>query len=136
MANEQNLKPFQAGDNRAAAAGRKGGIASGVAKREKKQMREVAAALLELPIRKGKAKEDAKSLAEFQGQNVTVQQAILLAMAKKALKGDKAAAEFIRDTAGQKPVDDINLMAQVAPVQIIDDIPDTPEDPQEYERTD
>jgi len=33
--NEQNLKPFKAGEDRAKEAGRKGGVASGESKREK-----------------------------------------------------------------------------------------------------
>ena len=33
--NDQNLKPFKAGESRAVEAGRKGGVASGVARRER-----------------------------------------------------------------------------------------------------
>jgi hypothetical protein len=85
--------------------GRKGGIASGEAKRKKKAMRERLEILLELPMNKGRAKdiEDIRSFAALKGKNITVQDAMMIAQIQKALKGDTTAAAFIRDTAGQKP---------------------------------
>lgn len=83
---------------------RKAGIASGKAKRKRKEMRELAEALLEVGIRDGRV-QNVKSLDDVDNKNVSVAAAILLAQIKKAIQnGDTRAAEFIRDTAGQNPL--------------------------------
>ena len=83
---------------------KKGGIASGKARREKKAMKDTLTALLSMPLKSGKAAdvESIKNLAALKGKNITVQEAIMLAQIQKALKGDTKAAEYIRDTSGQK----------------------------------
>lgn len=88
-------------------AGRKGGIASGEAKRRKKAMRERLEVLLELPLKSGKGADldSIKNYAALKGKNITVQDALMLAQIQKALKGDTAAAIFVRDTVGEKPGD-------------------------------
>ena len=93
------------------AIARKGGIASGKARREKKAMRETLEALLSMPMKSGKSADiDAvKNFAELKGKNITVQDAMVIAMLQKAMKGNVTAAEWIRDTAGQKPVDNMNM---------------------------
>ncbi len=85
--------------------GRKGGIASGEAKRKKKAMRERLEILLELPMRSGKGAdlETIKNFAALKGKNITVQDAMMIAQIQKALKGDTTAAAFVRDTAGENP---------------------------------
>lgn len=90
---------------------RSGGIASGKARREKKAMRETLEALLSMPMKGGKAAdiEAIKNFAELKGKNITVQDAMVIAMLQKAMKGNVTAAEWIRDTAGQKPVDNMNM---------------------------
>lgn len=90
---------------------RKGGVASVKARREKKAMRETLEALLSMPMKSGKAADvDAvKNFAELKGKNITVQEALTIAMLQKAMKGSVSAAEWIRDTAGQKPVDNMNM---------------------------
>lgn len=90
--------------------GSKGGIASGKARRERKMMREDAQMFLEMPLNAGQL-EDVEYLAEVKGKNITVQQAILLAMIKKAMKGDVRASEYVRDTAGQQ-IANININAE------------------------
>lgn len=91
--------------------GRKGGVASGKARREKKLMRETLDSLLSMPLKNGKSAnvEDIKSLAALKGKNISVQEAILIAQVQKAMKGDTRAAEYVRDTIGQKPVDSIDM---------------------------
>ena len=87
--------------------GRKGGIASGEAKRRKKAMRERLEVLLELPLRDGRSADldSIKNFAALKGKNITVQDALMLAQIQKALKGDTTAAAFVRDTVGEKPGD-------------------------------
>lgn len=90
---------------------RAGGIASGKARREKKAMKETLEALLSLPMKSGKSVdvEAVKNFAALRGKNITVQEAMAIAMLQKAMKGNVKAAEWIRDTAGQKPVDNMNM---------------------------
>lgn len=117
MANEQNLKPFTSGQSREEAAknGKKGGTASGVARREKKAMKETLEMLLSLQMKAGKAVniETVKSIAALKGKNVTVQEAILLAQIKKAVKGDTRAVEYVRDTSGNKVKEEFALSGSV-----------------------
>lgn len=107
MANE-NLKPVRT-KGEARDKGRNGGIASGKARRQKKAFRETLEALLYMPMKDGKeiAVDDIQSFASIKGQNISVQEAILIAQIQKAMKGDTRAAEYVRDTIGQKPVDKI-----------------------------
>ena len=113
MANENNLEHFTSEQSREEAVknGKKGGIASGKARREKKAMRETLEALLSMPMKGGKAAdiEAIKNFAELKGKNITVQDAMVIAMLQKAMKGNVTAAEWIRDTAGQKPVENMNM---------------------------
>ena len=83
---------------------RQGGIASGKARREKKAMKETLEALLSMPLKAGKAAdiESIKNIASLNGKNITVQEAIMLAQIQKAMKGDTKAAEFVRDSSGNK----------------------------------
>lgn len=91
--------------------GRKGGIASGEAKRKKKAMRETLDVLLSMRMKNGKFAdiESITSFAALKGKNISVQEAMIISMLQRAMKGDVKAAEWIRDTAGQKPVDNMNM---------------------------
>ena len=71
-------------------------------------MRENLEILCQLSLKSGRATdvESIKNFAELKGKNITIEQAMLIAQIKKALSGDTKAIEFIRDTMGQKPVDE------------------------------
>ena len=107
MANEENLKPFTSEQSleEAVSKGRKGGIASGKARREKKAMKDTLETLLSMSLKEGKIDdvETIQGIAALKGKNITVQEAIMLAQINKAIKGDTKAAEYIRDTSGNKP---------------------------------
>jgi hypothetical protein len=83
---------------------RMGGIASGKVRREKKAMKDTLATLLSMPLKDGMSDdiEGIQSIASLNGKNITVQEAIMLAQIKKAVKGDTRAAEFVRDSSGNK----------------------------------
>lgn len=91
--------------------GRKGGLASAQKRKERKAMRETLQILLDLSIRTGKKAniEKSKSIRDLSSENVSVQEAILMKQIEKALKGDLKALEFLRDTLGERPTDNINL---------------------------
>lgn len=116
VANEQNLIPnSERTPSELREITSKGGKASGEARRRKKSMRENLEILLSMPLKKGKGAdiEKGKNLQEFTTQNLTVEQAMLLAQIKKALKGDIYAFETIRDLIGEKPVNKSEVSASV-----------------------
>ncbi len=107
MATTENLKP-PTSTSEARKRGKKGGIKSGKVRKERKAMKETAEMILELTLKDGTVTdlEDIQSLAAINGKNITVQEAIILKQAQKALKGDIRAAEFIRDTSGNRPTNE------------------------------
>lgn len=114
MTNETNLNPVQSKEE-ARKRGRAGGIASGKARREKKMMRETLDMLLSMPMKNGKFADidNIRSFAALKGKNISVQEAILIAQVQKAMKGDTRAAEYVRDTIGQKPTDSVDMNMNV-----------------------
>ena len=107
MATAENLKP-PTSTSEARKRGKKGGIKSGKVRKEKKAMKETAEMILGLTLKDGTVTdlEDIQSMAAANGKNITVQDAIILKQAQKALKGDIRAAEFIRDTSGNRPTNE------------------------------
>lgn len=95
--------------------GAKGGIASGKARREKKAMKDTLETLLKMPLKSSKYDdiEEIQSLAAIKGKNITVQEAIMLAQIQKAMKGDTRAAEFVRDSSGNKLKEAVELSGNV-----------------------
>lgn len=81
--------------------GTAGGIASGESRREKKKLKELAQMILqgELPP------DIAAAHGLPEGMNAGM--AMLLAQLNKSLDGDTRAAEYVRDTAGEKPVTEV-----------------------------
>ena len=84
--------------------GRKGGQKSAESRRKKRAMAETMEIILTMPLKEGMVDdiESVTSNADIDKRNVTVQDAIIAAQAKKAMKGDTRAAEFIRDLIGAK----------------------------------
>lgn len=106
MALRKDFTPEERAEN-----GRKGGIASGIAKRKKKTMKSTLEVLLSMPLNGKKCHdvEDIQNFAQLKGKNVTVEAAIMIKQIQRALAGDLPSAEFIRDTSGQKPGNDLNV---------------------------
>lgn len=69
--------------------------------------------LLTMPIKDGKLfdTESVENFNDIKGKNISVQDALLVSMIAKALKGDVRSAEWVRDTAGQKPVQQVEVSA-------------------------
>ena len=95
MANEQNLRPSEYKLSQEEA--KKGGIASGEARRRKRDLRMALEALLE------------KDITDKSGRTMSGAEALAIKQFEKALKGDTRAFETVRDTAGQKPIDKIQV---------------------------
>ena len=97
MANEQNLRVPTSTEARE--RGRKGGKASAAKRAERKTFREGLLLLLNEPL-KDKAGNPTTN---------TTQDAIIAALVKRAANGDTRAFEMIRDTIGEKPVQDVKV---------------------------
>ena len=96
MAKGQNLRAPSTEEARE--RGRKGGKASAAKRAERKSLREGLLLLLSEPLTK-----DGKPTGK------TTQDAIIAALIKKAAAGDTRAFEMIRDTIGEKPVQDVHV---------------------------
>ena len=91
--------------------GRKGAEKANETKRKRKEMRETLDILLNRPLKKGKvySAEEIKSFADLKGKNITIDQAMLITLVQKALKGDLNAITMVRDTVGEKPTDKMEI---------------------------
>ena len=113
MSGESNLRPFsEISKEKRSEIAKKGGVASGEARRRKKTMQEKARAILDMTERLGKA-ESFKSIEDADGKNLTAEERSIIEIAKKAMAGDIKALEFLRDTAGEKPVEQVELLNEI-----------------------
>ena len=92
-------KPFEPGE-RAREIGRNGGRKSQKKAKERKTLREDLLTLLREEI------TDKKS-----GRVMETQAALSAALIKQALSGNTKAYEIIRDTIGEKPIDNVNIIS-------------------------
>ena len=109
MANEQNLKPceYQLSQEEA----KKGGIASGKARREKKTLREMVELFGRLKV-DGKAARAMEDLGIGEDMQTRFMQGVV-SLFNKANKGDVGAFNAIRDIIGEKPVDETRVSATI-----------------------
>lgn len=102
MANEQNLIPHQFTSDQsreqAAINGRKGGKASGKARREKRLLRDALQELLD------------REYTDKSGNVADGTTVLATQLFKKAQKGDLRAWQILRDTVGQMPVQRIETV--------------------------
>ena len=89
MANEGNLKPIRT-KSEAREKGKKGGKKSGEVRAQRKPLREELIALLETKI-----------------EDKTIQEKISFSLIQEAISGNVKAFETIRDTIGEKPIEQI-----------------------------
>ena len=92
---------FRAGKQQVEIA-RQGGVASGIARKAKKSLREAMQILMDT------------DLTGKDGKTMTGTEAMAAKAFQAALKGDWKAWELVRDTAGQKPVERV-MVADVEP---------------------
>ncbi|EOZ2853491.1 hypothetical protein ACQQ4G_003125 [Listeria monocytogenes] len=119
MANEENLQPVRT-EEEARELGRKGGIASGIARRRKRNMKDAIDLLLSNPCNlSSKDGKTIKQLAQQLGipeEDIDNQMAMIISMFKVSLSGGKnsvSAATFLRDTVGEKPIDVVEMNGSV-----------------------
>lgn len=93
--NAGNLTPVRSVEE-ARDKGRKGGLASGVSRRDRKTLRAMLEMLMDMPA----ATED--------GPAKSNREAMAVAIVQRALAGDVKAFEVVRDTLGEKPRDKVD----------------------------
>ena len=107
MANEKNLVPFTSEQSREEAVinGRKGGVASGQAKRRRKLLKDSMNALLELPVSSTK---ECNALIKMgiDIEDIDNSQLIVLALFNRAKSGDVAAIKELRNLIGEDNTED------------------------------
>lgn len=103
----EDLKPCKSKEE-AQSRGRKGGIASGKARRKIASIREAMKMVM--------AEKTKLDIAD--GEEVTIAYAIALVQAMKASEGDTSAAIYCRDTIGEKPSDKVDLGAKEDSVEV------------------
>lgn len=97
--------------------GRRGGIRSGEVKRERKRMRETLGVILKM---KPGSKEEQALLAKAgitDPDLIDNQTMIVFAMIAAAKAGDVSAAVWVRDTVGDKPVDEVHTTTTVSDLE-------------------
>ena len=99
--------------------GRRGGLKKGENVRRRKELKETLDILLDMPLRTGRTTnvEKVQAFANLKGKNITVDQAMMVCLIQKALKGDLNAIAMIRDTIGEKPTEKLDVK-DVTPVII------------------
>lgn len=91
----------------------KGGKASGEARRKKRDMREVAKAILEHAMNEAQIDEVLGNSKELLDGDKSVMAVLTARMVQEAGKGSYKHYETLRDTAGFKPKDEIGISADI-----------------------
>jgi hypothetical protein len=116
MANEQNLRPQAWSVEQAREQGRKGGLASGEARKRRKLFRETIADMLKRPC----ADEELCAALDALGLPNDLQSAMVLRQIMIAVAGEKGATDAfkaIRDSVGERPAEQVQVTAGIDPAQ-------------------
>lgn len=96
----------------------KAGLASGVSRQRRRQMREVISNILTVEV----TDEEIRAELENNGLPSTLEAAMCYAAIKRAIRGDIEAARFVRDTLGEKPLSTLAVtpLSELPPVEYMD----------------
>lgn len=89
--------------------GRKGGIKSGEVRRKKKHMREIAQAMLAHDMSESQVDEVLGTAKSLLDGDLSVSAVLIARMIQEAADGNYKAFEVLRDTAGYKPKDQVEV---------------------------
>ena len=107
--NDKNLKPLpQRSMSEQREIRAKGGVASGEARRRKRDLRLALENLLE------------KDFKDKDGKTISGTEALAVKLFEQAMKGNIKAFETVRDTVGQKPID--KLMIAEVDQSVVDEV--------------
>jgi hypothetical protein len=108
----ENLKPVQT-KKEARERGRRGGKASGEARRKKKSMREALQVIMSLDVQDKRARHKIKEMFGINDEDIDNQMLVLASTINQATKGNMQAITFIRDTLGEKPVEKMEVSSPI-----------------------
>lgn len=100
--NNENLRKINLTHDEATRNGKKGGQASGKARRKKKQMKDMFEYILQLDVTDEKLRKQMEEMG-IADEQMTINALTCYAMVRKAIEGDTKAAEFIATMTEQKP---------------------------------
>lgn len=120
----QNLMPIEEVNSRRTREkhetdSRKAGIKSGQVRREKKLIKDVLKSFLSSELKDKKERKTLKEMG-FENTDLNNQTRMIAGIYNRAITGDVKAFEIIRDTIGEKPVDEIRI--EDSRIEIINDI--------------
>ena len=105
----KNLIPFnQLTEEQQREIAKKGAMKSVEVRKEKKLMKEALKELLKLPIKNSDIKAELEELG-LEKSEMNNQTALMVSAYKSGLEGNIKAIEFIRDTIGEKPKEEIKV---------------------------
>lgn len=104
MANEQNLRPPTSEEARE--RGRKGGKASGKKRQQNKTFKEIISKFLDGQVSDERLKQQMIEFG-FADKEVSNKSCAVFALWREAIKGNTKAFELLRDTIGEKPIEQI-----------------------------
>lgn len=107
MANEQNLKPFNSlTEKEQREITSKGGKASAKKRQQNKTFKEIINKFLDGQVTDDRLKEQMVEFG-FVDKEVSNKSCAVFALWKEAIKGNTKAFELLRDTVGEKPIEQI-----------------------------
>lgn len=110
----KNLVPYrERSKEEARENGAKGGIKSGETRRKKRDMMQVAKAILEHAMDESQVEEVLGSSKELLDGDMSVMAVLTARMVQEAGKGSYKHYETLRDTAGFKPKDEVGITADI-----------------------
>lgn len=83
---------------------KKGGVASGIARRKKRALKEVVKMIVGLKVT-DEIRKRLENISPELAENLKIEEAIALGQVNGAIKGNPKCAEWIRDTMGEKPIE-------------------------------
>ena len=104
MANDQNLKPPSTREARE--RGRKGGKASAKKRQQNKTFKEIINKFLNDEVNDEELKQQMQKFG-FTDEEVSNKSCAVFALWKEAVRGNTKAFELLRDTSGEKPIEQI-----------------------------
>ena len=93
-----------------------GGLASGLARQRRRQLRELLDATLTAEVTDAEIRE----MLVCAGYEPTFENALTLAALTRAARGDVEALRYVRDTLGEKPTEQYNMSLTAKPVRSLD----------------
>ena len=117
----ENLIPFsQRSKEEASEMGRRGGVSSGETRRAQKTMREMLKTIVDSDLTGEEAGRKLEHNLQKAGLHKRLpnnyRSGLAVAMLQKALNGSVKAAEFIRDTLGEKPIEQFEDLTPESPI--------------------